>query len=58
MSPGANAVRTAAAVEARLAELQVAMPKDMQVSVSYNTAPFVKVSIKKVVETLVDDGVA
>jgi multidrug efflux pump len=54
MSPGANAVRTAAAVEARLAELQVAMPKDMQVSVSYNTAPFVKVSIKKVVETLVE----
>jgi multidrug efflux pump len=54
MSPGANAVRTAAAVEARLAELRVAMPKDMQVSVSYNTAPFVKVSIKKVIETLVE----
>lgn len=54
MSPGANAVRTAAAVEARLAELQVAMPRDMQVSISYNTAPFVKVSIDKVVHTLIE----
>ncbi|MDQ7246187.1 multidrug efflux RND transporter permease subunit [Dongia sedimenti] len=54
MSPGANAVRTAAAIEARLAELQIAMPKDMQVSISYNTAPFVKVSITKVIHTLIE----
>jgi multidrug efflux pump len=54
MSPGANAVRTAAAIEARLAELQRAMPKDMQTSISYNTAPFVKVSISKVIHTLIE----
>ncbi|WP_225029149.1 multidrug efflux RND transporter permease subunit [Xinfangfangia pollutisoli] len=52
MAPGANAVRTAAAIETRLAELRVAMPEDMEVSISYNTAPFVKVSITKVIQTL------
>ncbi|MBZ4690574.1 MAG: multidrug efflux transporter permease subunit [Cereibacter sp.] len=52
MSPGANAVRTAAAIETRLADLRLAMPEDMEVSISYNTAPFVKVSITKVIQTL------
>lgn len=54
MTPGANAVSTAAAIEKRLAELQAAMPKDMAVAISYNTAPFVKVSITKVVQTLIE----
>jgi multidrug efflux pump len=54
MTPGANAVSTAAAIEKRLAELQTAMPKDMAVSISYNTAPFVKVSITKVIQTLIE----
>ncbi|MCW1933832.1 multidrug efflux RND transporter permease subunit [Pararhodobacter zhoushanensis] len=52
MSPGANAVRTAAAIETRLSELRLAMPDDMEVSISFNTAPFVKVSITKVIQTL------
>lgn len=54
MTPGANAVRTSAAIEKRLEELRLAMPDDMEVSVSYNTAPFVKVSISKVVHTLIE----
>lgn len=54
MAPGANAVSTSAALETRLADLQAAMPKDMAVSISYNTAPFVKVSIIKVVQTLAE----
>ncbi|XSG83206.1 MAG: multidrug efflux RND transporter permease subunit [Methyloligella sp. ZOD6] len=54
MSPGANAVRTAAGIEERLDELQTAMPEDMAVFASYNTAPFVKVSIAKVVQTLIE----
>lgn len=54
MSPGANAVSTAAAIENRLNELQATMPSDLSVSVSYNTAPFVKVSIFKVVQTLLE----
>lgn len=54
MSPGANAVSTAAAIEKRLNELQATMPGDLSVSVSYNTAPFVKLSIIKVVQTLLE----
>lgn len=54
MSPGANAVNTAAAIQTRLDELRLGMPDDMEVSVSYNTAPFVKVSITKVVHTLLE----
>ena len=54
MRPGANAVSTAAAIEKRLTELKPSMPKDMEVVISYNTAPFVKVSITKVVQTLIE----
>ncbi len=54
LSPGANAVRTAATIEQRLAELRTSIPKDMEVSISFNTAPFVKVSIVKVVQTLAE----
>ncbi|RBP78560.1 multidrug efflux pump [Rhodobacter sp. 140A] len=54
MSPGANAVRTSAAIEKRLDELRLAMPEDIEVSISYNTAPFVKVSINKVIQTLIE----
>ncbi len=54
MSPGANAVSTAAAIEKRLDELQATMPGDLSVSVSYNTAPFVKLSIIKVLQTLLE----
>ncbi|MCD8520846.1 MAG: multidrug efflux RND transporter permease subunit [Saccharospirillaceae bacterium] len=52
LSPGANAVRTAAAVRERLAELAPGMPEGMACSVPFDTAPFVKVSIQKVIYTL------
>ncbi|MFV0890300.1 multidrug efflux RND transporter permease subunit [Metapseudomonas otitidis] len=52
LSPGANAVRTAQAVRDRLAELAPSMPAGMGYSVPFDTAPFVKVSIEKVVQTL------
>ncbi|AWI85946.1 multidrug efflux RND transporter permease subunit (plasmid) [Alloyangia pacifica] len=54
MTPGGNAVRTSAAIETRLEALRLAMPEDMEVSISYNTAPFVKVSISKVIHTLIE----
>ncbi|MGO4682164.1 multidrug efflux RND transporter permease subunit [Hyphomicrobium sp. 2TAF46] len=54
LAPGANAVRTADAVRARLAELSAAMPQGMEYSVSFDTAPFVKISIEKVVKTLLE----
>ncbi|MCX2522917.1 multidrug efflux RND transporter permease subunit [Larsenimonas rhizosphaerae] len=52
LSPGANAVRTASSVRARLAELAPSLPTGMTYSVPFDTAPFVKVSIEKVIYTL------
>ncbi|MDD1509344.1 efflux RND transporter permease subunit [Pseudomonas sp. CNPSo 3701] len=54
LSPGANAVRTAQAVRDRLAELAPSMPTGMSYSVPFDTAPFVKVSIEKVIYTLLE----
>ncbi|WP_343729924.1 multidrug efflux RND transporter permease subunit [Duganella sp.] len=54
MTPGANAVKTAALIRARMDELATAMPAGMEYSVPFDTAPFVKVSIEKVVSTLLE----
>jgi multidrug efflux pump len=54
MAPGANAVATAAGVRERLAELGKAMPAGMKYSVPFDTAPFVEISIQKVVMTLLE----
>lgn len=54
LAPGANAVRTAKGVQDRLAELSRTMPKGMSYSVPFNTAPFVTISIEKVVHTLME----
>ncbi|WP_066266355.1 efflux RND transporter permease subunit [Hydrogenophaga palleronii] len=52
LSPGANAMRTAQAVRDRLTELTPSLPAGMAYSVPFDTAPFVKISIEKVVYTL------
>ncbi|WP_421419987.1 multidrug efflux RND transporter permease subunit (plasmid) [Pseudoalteromonas lipolytica] len=54
LTPGANAVKTADAVQKRLAELSQSLPSGMTYSIPFNTAPFVKVSINKVIYTLVE----
>lgn len=54
LAPGANAVRTAQAVRDRLVELAPSMPTGMSYSIPFDTAPFVKVSIEKVVYTLLE----
>ena len=54
LAPGANAVRTAAAVHARMAELSRAMPAGISHSVPFDTAPFVQISIEKVAQTLLE----
>lgn len=54
LAPGANAVSTSENVRARLAELAPSMPSGVTHAISYDTAPFVKVSITKVVQTLVE----
>jgi len=54
MSPGGNAVKTSEAVKAKVDELSKVLPKGMQYSIPYDTAPFVKISIEKVIMTLLE----
>ncbi|MDD0976381.1 efflux RND transporter permease subunit [Pseudomonas fontis] len=54
LSPGANAIETAAAVKQRLAELSTYFPENIEYSVPYDTSRFVEVAIEKVIYTLVE----
>ena len=54
LAPGANALATVTAVKARVAELAKDLPSDVRIVYPYDTTPFVKLSIKHVVETLVE----
>ncbi|WP_163981163.1 efflux RND transporter permease subunit, partial [Raoultella ornithinolytica] len=54
LSPTGNAMATSEAVKARLKELAVYFPPGVEFSVPYDTSPFVKVSIQKVMETLAE----
>lgn len=54
VTPGANAVSTSNGVRARLAELSLTLPAGIEYAISYDTAPFVKVSIQKVAQTLAE----
>lgn len=54
MSPGANAVQTAKLIRERMDELSKSMPAGMEYTIPFDTAPFVKISIEKVVSTLVE----
>ena len=53
-TPGANALQTADAVKARLAEMSHYFPPGMRVVYPYDTTPFVRVAIEEVVKTLVE----
>jgi hydrophobe/amphiphile efflux-1 (HAE1) family protein len=57
LAAGANALATAKAVRARLAELSKYFPPGMHIEYPYDTTPFVKVSLEEVVMTLFE-GVA
>ncbi|GEA69826.1 multidrug efflux RND transporter permease subunit [Acinetobacter pittii] len=54
MSPNANAVKTAEGVKAKINQLSTSLPDGMKFSIPYDTAPFVKVSIQKVITTLIE----
>ncbi|MBL0372774.1 multidrug efflux RND transporter permease subunit [Rhizobium sp. KVB221] len=54
LSPSANAMATSEAVEARMAELSKMFPPGVKYTVPYDTSPFVKISIEKVLSTLVE----
>jgi HAE1 family hydrophobic/amphiphilic exporter-1/multidrug efflux pump len=51
---GANALETAGAVKARLAELEETFPTGLRVAYSVDTTPFVRISIEEVVITLAE----
>ena len=52
LATGANALDTAKAIKAKLAELQPFFPQGMKVLYPYDTTPFVQLSIHEVVKTL------
>lgn len=54
LSPGANAISTASGIRARLTELSAVLPAGMEFTVPFDTAPFVKLSIMKVVQTFAE----
>ena len=52
LADGANAVKVADAVNAKIAELQPFFPNQLQTFVTYDTTPFVSASIEEVVKAL------
>ncbi len=54
LSPTGNALATAEAVKKRMTELATAFPPGVEFAVPYDTSPFVKVSIEKVLHTLAE----
>jgi len=54
LAPGANALDTAKAVKARMAELEKNFPAGYKYVVPYDSTPFVKLSIEEVVKTLIE----
>ncbi len=54
LTPGANALSTAAGIRARMEELSKGFPPDITWSIPYDTTPFVELSIEEVVKTLVE----
>jgi len=57
LATGANALATADAVKARIAELSAYFPPGLQVVYPNDTTPFIKISIREVVKTLFE-GIA
>ncbi len=54
LASGANALETGERVKAKMAELSGYFPPGMKVVYPYDTTPFVRISIKEVVETLIE----
>ncbi|AAY92540.1 multidrug efflux RND transporter permease subunit [Pseudomonas protegens] len=54
LSPGANALNTATLIRAKMDELSRYFPAGVEYKIPYDTSPFVKVSITKVLYTLAE----
>src|SRR6478672_11184569 len=52
LAPGANALKTIGEVKAKIAEIAKQFPSDVKVIYPWDTTPFVKASMKQVIETL------
>lgn len=54
LSPTGNALATSEAVRAQMEELSRFFPEGLEYAIPYDTSPFVKVSIEKVIHTLLE----
>ncbi len=54
LAPGANALKTAAAVQARVAEMARFFPPGLRYANSFDTSEFVRISIREVIITLLE----
>jgi multidrug efflux pump len=54
LASGANAIETANNVHATLDSLENALPEGVSIAYSYETTPFVELSIEKVIHTLIE----
>ncbi|MBO6559646.1 MAG: multidrug efflux RND transporter permease subunit [Nisaea sp.] len=54
LTPDGNALETAKAIEAKMEELARYFPDSVEYKIPYNTAPFVEISIEKVLNTLIE----
>jgi multidrug efflux pump len=54
LEPGANALRTAELVKAKVADIATRMPAGYKVAYAFDTTDFIKLSIQEVVKTLVE----
>ena len=54
LAAGANALKTADAVKAKVEELRHYLPEGVEVIYPYDTTPFIRISIEEVVKTLVE----
>jgi len=54
LATGANALDTAEAVKAKIAQMEKQFPQGLKAMVAFDTTPFVKISIEEVVKTLIE----
>src|SRR5690606_26623739 len=54
LATGANALETADAVKSKVEELSRFLPEGIKIVYPYDTTPFVKLSIKNVIHTLIE----
>jgi HAE1 family hydrophobic/amphiphilic exporter-1/multidrug efflux pump len=54
LAPGANALATVDAVKAEVERIAKTFPQDVKVVYPYDSTPFVRLSVKQVIETLIE----